>query len=93
MNDESRRKSEECRRVQESLSALLDGELDKEEADAVLKRIEKCAETGCRDCTELLEDLRQIECICRDPDAECNPPPEVLHDLRSRLLRMVRGEH
>ena len=93
MNDQSHGKSEECRRMQENLSALLDGELDKEQADAVLKKIKECAESGCRDCTELLEDLKKIECICRDPQAECNPPAEVLHDLRSRLLRTVRGEH
>lgn len=93
MNDHSRGKSEECRRVKESLSALLDGELDDEQAGKVLARIEKCAGSGCTECVELLEDLRKIDCICRDPGAKCNPPAEILHDLRSRLLRMVRGEH
>jgi hypothetical protein len=84
---------EVCRKVKENVSALLDGELAEDEKKALITRIEKCAEEGCRECLDLLEDIRSIDCICKSPDAECNPPAEVIENLRERLLRTMREDH
>lgn len=84
---------EVCRKVKENVSALLDGELSEDDSKALIARIEKCAGEGCRDCLDLLEDLRSIECICKVPDKECDPPKEIVDDLKERLLRMMRGHH
>lgn len=84
---------EECRWIQESISALLDGELPGNEAVAILGRIKRCASEGCGECVRLLDDLKALR-HCRQSmeAADCHASPEVLADLRGRLRRFLRRE-
>ncbi|MBN1809855.1 MAG: hypothetical protein JW909_12380 [Planctomycetes bacterium] len=82
-----------CDAVKEKVSMFLDGELCREEAGKLLERIRNCAEEGCRECVELMEDLKKLREACRCPEAGCFVPPEVRENLKARLMRIMSGGH
>ena len=88
-----KKRPHDCEKMQENISALVDGELSCEEADALMARIRKCAAAGCGECAELLEHIKIIASACRCPESDCVPPQEILSELRTRLTRRLDGSH
>ena len=83
----------ECERIKENVSALFDGELAKGEAEALAKRIHKCAEEGCGECLSLLNDLKKMDCALKCADKDCRPPDEVVENLKKRVKKLLKSTH
>ena len=83
----------ECERIKENVSALFDGELAKGEAEALAKRIHKCAEEGCGECLSLLNDLKKMDCALKCRDNDCCPPAEIVEDLKKRVKKVLKSTH
>lgn len=83
----------ECEKIRENVSALFDGELAKGEAEALAKRIHKCAEEGCGECLRLLNDLKKMDRALKSSAAECRPPDEIVDDLKKRVRELLKSAH
>lgn len=62
----------ECEKYQELCAAFVDDELTAEELASLQAHL-----AGCPECTEYLDDLRQVAGLCREKPPE---PPETLHE-------------
>jgi len=83
----------ECEKIRESVSALFDGELAKAKAEALAKRIHKCAEEGCGECLRLLNDLKKMDRALKSFTADCSPPDVIVDDLRKRVRKILKSSH
>ena len=84
-------KCPDCEEVKENVSALFDGELSPDEAEAVVKRIKKCAEGGCGECMQLYDDLKKMGHVIKSPENNTCPPEDIIANLRSRVMIILKN--